>query len=83
MSEERALKVAASDERLHEVLELVNVMLEEHDCPPKAQMIEVSLEELFINIAHYAYPNGDGWTEILASDHRGEEEDHPPRTADA
>lgn len=68
MSEERVLKVAAKDERLHEVLEFVNAMLKEHCCPPKTQMmIEVSVEELFVNIAHYAYPDGNGWAELHAS----------------
>lgn len=67
MSEERVLKVAADDARLHEVLGFVTALLEEHDCPLKTQMlIEVSLEELFVNIAHYAYPEGDGWAEVRA-----------------
>ena len=26
--------------------------------------IELSLEEMFVNIAHYAYPDGDGWAEV-------------------
>ncbi len=27
-------------------------------------IIEVSLEELFVNISHYAYPEGNGWAEV-------------------
>lgn len=65
MSEEKILRVAADTEKLYEVQEFVNGILEENDCPMKTQMlIEVSLEELFVNIAHYAYPEGNGWAEI-------------------
>ncbi len=67
MSEERVLKVAAETDKLYEVLGFVSALLEENDCPPATQMlIEVSLEELFVNIAHYAYPEGNGWAEIRA-----------------
>lgn len=52
---------AADDKELHNVLEYVEKALEEHDCPMKDQMmITVMVEELFVNIAHYAYPNGKG-----------------------
>ncbi|MBQ9459376.1 MAG: ATP-binding protein [Oscillospiraceae bacterium] len=65
MSAEKVLKVSASDDKLHEVQDFVSAELEAHDCPMKTQMlIEVSLEELFVNIAHYAYPEGGGWAEI-------------------
>ena len=67
MSEEKILKVAADTEKLYEVQDFVDAILEEHDCPMKTQMlIDVSLEELFVNIAHYAYPEGNGWAEIRA-----------------
>ena len=68
MKGERVLKVAADDQSLNDVLGFVTALLEEHDCPMKTQMqIEVSLEELFVNIAHYAYPEGNGWAEIRAA----------------
>ncbi len=61
----KVLKVPASDDRLYEVQDFVNAELEENDCPMATQfLIEVSLEELFVNISHYAYPEGNGWTEI-------------------
>ncbi len=67
MSDNKVLKVAADTNKLYEVQDFVNAMLEEHGCPPMTQMlIEVSLEELFVNIAHYAYPEGNGWAEIHA-----------------
>ncbi len=68
MNEEKVLKVAAETEKLYEVQDFVNAELEAHDCPIATQMlIEVSLEELFVNIAHYAYPDGGGWAEIRVS----------------
>ena len=64
---EYGIRVAADTENLHEVQDFVRGILEEHDCPPAIQMlIEVSLEELFVNIALYAYPEGDGWAEVRA-----------------
>ena len=65
MSEMKVLKVPASDDRLYEVQDFVNAELEENDCPMATQLlIEISLEELFVNISHYAYPEGNGWAEI-------------------
>ena len=67
MPEEHVLRVDADDQKLSEVLEFVDTLLEENDCSMKTQMqIDISLEELFVNIAHYAYPEGNGWAEILA-----------------
>lgn len=55
------LTVSADIDRLHEVLAFVDELFEAHVCPMKAQMqIEVALEELFVNIAHYAYTKGTG-----------------------
>jgi len=67
MPEEHVLRVDADDQKLSEVLEFVDTLLEENDCSMKTQMqIDISLEELFVNIAHYAYPEGNGWAEIRA-----------------
>lgn len=65
MEAEKVLKVPAELDRVYEVQDFVNAVLEEHDCGMKAQMqIEIAVEELFVNIAHYAYPNGRGSAEI-------------------
>lgn len=65
MNAEKVLKVAADTEKLYEVQGFVDAELEANGCPMKTQMlIDVSLEELFVNIAHYAYPEGNGWAEI-------------------
>ena len=50
------LTIEAKTENLDKVLEFVDSILEEQDCPPKVQMqIDVAVEEIFVNIAHYAY----------------------------
>lgn len=65
MEAEKVLKVPAELDRVYEVQDFVNAALEEYDCDLKAQMqIEIAVEELFVNIAHYAYPNGKGGAEV-------------------
>ncbi|MBO6164504.1 MAG: SpoIIE family protein phosphatase [Lachnospiraceae bacterium] len=64
---ERVLDVPADDQHLTDVLAFVTGILEEHGGSMKTQMlVEVSIEELFVNIAHYAYPEGNGWAQIRA-----------------
>ena len=54
--EEKSLVVDATDENLEKVLAFVDSQLEALDCPMKTQIqIDVAVEELFVNIAHYAY----------------------------
>ena len=61
----KELNIAAEIDKLPEVLTFIDQLLEEHDCPPKAQMqIDIAVEELFVNIAHYAYPDGSGSVNI-------------------
>lgn len=57
----RELKIEAKTENLSEVLSFVDGQLEAQGCPMKAQMqIDLVIEELFVNIAHYAYAPGNG-----------------------
>lgn len=50
------LNIEATIENLNIVLGFVKQQLESLNCPMKIQMqIEVAVEELFVNIAHYAY----------------------------
>ncbi len=59
------LRVEAQCQRLNEVIDFVNAQLEKWDCPMKTMtLIDVCVEEIFVNIAHYAYPQGGGWAEI-------------------
>ena len=52
----KELTIEAKTENLDQVLSFIDEQLEENDCPMKPQMqIDVAVEELFVNIAHYAY----------------------------
>ena len=52
----KELTIAAKVENLEVVTDFVNEQLEALDCPMKAQMqIDIAIDELFSNIAHYAY----------------------------
>ena len=55
------LTILAAVENLDQLLAFVDAELEKTDCPMKAQMqIDVAVEELFVNIAHYAYVPNQG-----------------------
>ncbi len=59
------LEIAADIEKLGDAAAFVENILEENDCPLKAQtQIDVAFEEIFVNIAHYAYPDGEGKAKI-------------------
>ena len=52
----KELTIAATVENIEIVTDFVNEQLEAFDCPMKAQMqIDIAIDELFGNIAHYAY----------------------------
>ena len=52
----KELTIAAKVENIEAVTDFVNEQLEALDCPMKAQMqIDIAVDELFGNIAHYAY----------------------------
>ena len=52
----KELNIAATVENIEAVTDFVNAQLEALDCPMKAQMqIDIAIDELFGNIAHYAY----------------------------
>ena len=64
----KEITVQATDGELANVLNFVTEELESCDCPPKAQMqIEVAVEELFVNIAHYAYSPEIGMATVRVS----------------
>lgn len=55
------LTVNALLENLPQVTDFVDALLEAHDCPLKAQtQIDVAIDEVFSNIANYAYAPGTG-----------------------
>lgn len=52
----KELSLDAVVENIDVVTDFVNEHLEQYNCPTKAQMqIDVAIDELFSNIAHYAY----------------------------
>lgn len=66
----KEIVVDAKIENLDEVLQFIEGELEANDCPMKVQMqIAIAVEELFVNIAHYAYnpKDGEATIRIMAS----------------
>ena len=61
----KSMTVEAKREKLEEVTAFVTSELEQFDCSPKVQMqMELAIEEVFVNIASYAYAPGTGDAEI-------------------
>ena len=61
----KELVVEALTENLPEVIGFVDEQLEAADCPMKTQMqIDIAVEEIFVNIAHYAYGDEVGTAAI-------------------
>lgn len=59
------LVVDAKTENLDQVLDFVNENLEAADCPMKVQVqMDIAVEEIFVNIAHYAYQDTVGKAEV-------------------
>ncbi|MBR7061205.1 MAG: ATP-binding protein [Eubacterium sp.] len=64
----KSLKIEATNDNLAKVAEFVDVFLEENGCGMKAQLqIDLSVEEIFVNIANYAYGDETGEAEIQLS----------------
>ena len=52
----KEMTIPATVENIEKVTAIVDGQLEQIDCPPKAQMqIDIAIDELFGNIAQYAY----------------------------
>ena len=50
------LKLDAKTENLNDVIAFMDERLEEVGCPTKVQIaLDIAVEEIFVNIAHYAY----------------------------
>lgn len=64
----RELTLGAKTENLEQVLNFVNGLLEENNCPVNLVFeLDIAVEELFVNIAHYAYTPGVGEATIQVS----------------
>lgn len=57
----KELRLQASDETLYTVLDEIERQLDENNCPEMIKSIMlVAVEEIFVNIAHYAYGGKSG-----------------------
>ena len=57
----KEITIEASVDNLSRVLSFVDAELEALDCPTKTQLqLDIAVEELFVNIASYAYAPGTG-----------------------
>ena len=71
----KSITVEAKIENVDKVTEFVNEVLEEKECPLKVHMqLDVAIDEIFGNIAYYAYGKGSGNATIQI-----EMEDNPPK----
>lgn len=60
-----SIKVPAKKEYLEQVQSFVKEQLDGYDCPISVELsIEIAIEEIFVNIASYAYAPNDGDAEI-------------------
>ena len=71
------LVIRAETENLQQVLAFVDERLEACGCPLRTQMqLDIAVEEIFVNIASYAYPGETGEASVRI----GIEEDPPAVT---
>ena len=61
----REMTIEATVDNLNTVLGFVDEYLEEINCGMKAQMqIDVAVEEMYVNVANYAYGSGKGMVTV-------------------
>jgi len=64
----KEITLQAKIENLAVVIDFLNAELEATGCPMKTQMqIELAVEEIFVNIAHYAYQPAEGEAVVQCS----------------
>ena len=65
----KEITLEAAINNIRKVTDWVDAELESLGCPPKTMMqIDVAIDELFTNIASYAYPQGTG-TAVIRFEH--------------
>ena len=66
------LRIPAKMHNLELVFQFINSVLREYlESEREQALIRIAIEEMFVNIVFYAYPDKTGWVEI-----RGQVEDH-------
>ena len=64
----KELILEASVDNLDEVLDYINENLERHNCSPDLQsLIDTAVEEVFMNVANYAYKPANGNVAVCIS----------------
>ncbi len=59
------IRIPADVSQLEKVIQFIESKLDEINCGMKTRMqIDIAVEEVFVNIAHYAYPSGEGFAVI-------------------
>ena len=68
MTEEYVLRVPAKLEGMDVILAFVSYLLDINGCSARTRtQLRIAVEELYVNVTLYAYPDGDGWAEIRGS----------------
>ena len=71
----KKIRVAATKENLETVTAFLDEILDEKDCPLKIRLqIDLALEEMYINIANYAYTPNTGEMELRVAFDEAERE---------
>lgn len=61
----KKLIVPARDEELDKVQDFIKAELDANNCSVRTQIqLQIAVEEIFVNIAHYAYESEDGVVEV-------------------
>ncbi len=72
--EQYEINLPAEKSQLQVLLDHVGELLEQHNCSPKAQyQIEVCIEEIFVNIASYAYGGKSGPARVMCEFRQNED----------
>ena len=65
---ENTITLDATVDNLQTVLDFIDEKLDANDCPLKTKMqIDIAVEEVFVNIANYAYAPGTGEATVCAA----------------
>ena len=77
VNEQRKLKIEAKVDNLQTVMDFVDSELEKMGASMKVQMqMDLAVEELFVNIASYAYPDSVGDAQIVVEQDQEEKALH-------
>ena len=68
VTNEYVMRIPAKLEGMDVILAFVSLLLDINGCSTKVRtQLRIAIEELYVNVTLYAYPDGDGWAEIRGS----------------